>query len=216
MDSFHRNAALVLSHGSCAGTPVGIGDSAQDILIRNLPALLFLPLLQHLIDDLALFETAVADGGQDRIPVPESISVHHLFHKFRFPKLCPVDSLGLAVALDHLLAPDDIVLFHLGLKPLVDLCLSLGALYNLQPIPAGPLGILGSDNLDLVAVLNHIFDGNQLSVHPCAHHLIAHRAVDGVGKINGGRTAGKGFHIPRRGKAVHAVREQIQISLNHA
>ena len=49
------------------------------------------------------------------------------------------DSLGLAVAVHHLFAPENIVLLELGLEPLVDLILSLGALYNIQPVRLGPL-----------------------------------------------------------------------------
>ena len=70
----------------------------------------------------------MADGGQNGLPVLESIAGHDLFHVLRLADLRPVDPLGLAVALDHVAAPDDIVLLHLVLEPLIDLVLGLGAL----------------------------------------------------------------------------------------
>ena len=97
----------------------------------------------------------------------------------------PVNTLGLTVAFYLVPASDDIVFLHLALEPLVNFILSLGALHNTQPVPAGPLGVLGSDDFQLVAVLNHIFNGHQLAVDPGSHHLIAHGAVYTICKVNG-------------------------------
>ena len=157
----------------------------------------------------------MAHGCQHRIPVLKGVPGHYLFHILRFINVRPVDTLGLAVAVDHLAASDDIFLLHLGLKPLVDLGLGLGALYNIQPVPAGALGVLGGNHLDLVPVLDHIVNIDQLSVDSGSHHLVAHGAVDGISKINGRRTAGQCLYIAGRSKAVNAVGKQIQIALYH-
>ena len=79
-----------------------------------------------------------------------------------------------AIALNGVTAPDDIVILHLVLKPLVNLILSLCALNNVQPVPAGAFGILGSEDFQLVAVLDYVLYGHQLAVHPGPHHLVAH------------------------------------------
>ena len=58
-------------------------------------------------------------------------------------------------------AADDIILFHLGLEPLIDLIFSLCAVYHFQPVAAWSLGILGGDDLNTVSILDLIFNRNQ-------------------------------------------------------
>ena len=142
MDTFHYDSASGFSNRSFAGSAARIGNSLKHILIRDLPLQLLLPLLHHLVDDLTLLQAAVSDGGKNRIPVLKGIAVHYLFHKFRLSYLAPVNALGLTIPFNGLSAPDNIVLLHLILKPLIDLVLGLGALDNIQPVSAGALGIL--------------------------------------------------------------------------
>ena len=138
----------------------------------------------------------MSNGCQNGIPILIGIPVHDLFHEFGLADIRPVNALGLTVAFYLVPASDDVVFLHLALEPLVNFILSLGALHNTQPVPAGPLGVLGSDDLQLVAVLNHILNGHQLAVDPGSHHLITHSTVYTICKVNGGGTAGQGFYIP--------------------
>mgnify|MGYP000700504014 CR=1 FL=1 len=169
---------------------------------------------QDRADLCAGFQAAVADGCQHGIPVLKGIPVHNLFHKLRFSKLRPVDALGLAVALYRLTAPDDVVLLHLGLKPLVNLVFGLGALYHLQPVAAGTLAVLGGDNLDLVAVLDHIINVYQLSVDARAHHLVSDSRVDRVSEVDRRGAAWQCLYVSGRCKTVHAVGENIEVALD--
>ena len=63
------------------------------------------------------------------------------------------------------LAFQNIIFLQLFLKPLIDLVLRLGALYHLQPVTAWPLGVLGSDDLNAVTILDPVLNGNQLAVY---------------------------------------------------
>ena len=155
----------------------------------------------------------MSDGGEHRIPVLVGVALQNLINIFRLVQLGEINALCPAVPVNHIPAPLDIVRAELCLEPLVDLVLRLGRADELQPVTAGSPGVLGGDNLHPVAVLDDIVDIDQLSVDAGAHHLVAHRAVDGVGEIDGGGSAGKILHVSRRCKAVYAVLEQIQIAL---
>ena len=157
----------------------------------------------------------MADRCQHGIPVAERIALHNLILIFRLINVGIDDSLGLAVAVHHLFAPENIILLELGLEPLVDLILSLGALYNIQPVPARPLTVLGGNDLHLVAVLNDIINVHQLAVHPRSNHLVSYRAVDGVCKVNGCGTTWKILDIAGWSETVNAVGKQVQIALDH-
>ena len=111
---------------------------------------------------------------------------------------------------------DDIILFHLGLEPLIDLIFCLCAAYQLQPVAAWSLGILGGDDLNTVTILDLIFNRNQFSIDSGAYHLISYRTVDGISKINRSRAAWKSLYITGRSETVNTVREQVQITLYHA
>ena len=167
----------------------------------------------HLVDHLALFQSAVAYGGQHGIPVPEPVFPHNRACVVILQQLGKVHAPGLAITVQQLLALDDIVFLQLALEPLVDLVLGLGALHHVQPVPAGALGILGSDDLYPVPVLDFIIDGHQLVVHPGAHHLVAHRGMDAVGKIDCRGACGQVLHLPGGREAVYIVGKQIQVVL---
>ena len=76
----------------------------------------------------------------------------------------------------------------------------------------GPLGILRRQNLNSVAVLYFIVNIDQFSVYSCPYHLIAHGAVNRIGKINRRGTVWQVLYISIRSKTVHIFREQIQIT----
>ena len=153
---------------------------------------------------------------KNRIPVFKGIAVHYLFHKFRFGKVRQVNAFCLTITVNGITAADDIILFHLGLEPLIDLIFCLCAAYQLQPVAAWSLGILGGDDLNTVTILDLIFNRNQFSIDSGAYHLISYRTVDGISKINRSRAAWKSLYITGRSETVNTVREQVQITLYHA
>ena len=214
VDALHHNAALGL--GDVHLVPGCFRHLLQHHLVGELLLVLLAVLLHEPVHHLALLQPAVADGRQHRIPVPEAVLLLDDLLILWLHDVGQIDGLGLAVAGDELLAPDDVVLLELLLKPLIDLVLGLGALDNVQPVTAGPPGILGGEDLDPVSVLDLVVDVDQLAVDPGSHHLVAHRAVDGVGEIHRRGAGRQALHIPARGKAVDVLREEIQISLEHA
>ena len=158
----------------------------------------------------------MSDRCQHRIPILKSITFHYLFHKFRFGKFRQINTFCFTITVNGVTAADDIILFHLGLEPLIDLIFSLCAVYHFQPVAAWSLGILGGDDLNTVSILDLIFNRNQFSVDSCANHLISHCTVYRISKINRCGAAWKSLYITRWGEAVNAVRKQIKIALYHA
>ena len=145
-------------------------------------------------------------------PAPETVFLLHNLHIFRFQDIRQINGLTPAVRSNQFLTADNIIFLKLFLKPLVNLVFRLSALDNIQPVPARSLGILGRQYLDPVSVLDLIINVDQFPVHTGSHHLIAHRAVNRIGKIHRRRTVWQVFHIPIGGKAVYVLREQIQIA----
>ena len=143
----------------------------------------------------------------------ETIFSQHFLLVFRLVDVCKVDSLRLAGRHEKLLAARNIFFLQLTAEPLVDLILRLGTLYDVQPVTAWSLGILRSDNLDPVTVLDDIIDRNQLSVGFCTDHFVADRGVNAVRKINRRRPVRQVLDIAGRCKAEYRVRKKIQITL---
>ena len=176
----------------------------------------FLVLLLQPVDHLAFLQAAVPDGRQHSVPVAEPVFLLHDLLVLRLQDIEQFDIFTAAVGCDQLLAADDIIFFKLFLKPLIDLVLGLRALDDIQPVPARSPGILGCQDLDPVAVLDLVIDIDKLPVYPGADHLIAHRAVDGVGKIHRCGTVRQILHIAVRRETVHIICEQVQVAFEQA
>ena len=210
-DPAHQDPALGLCHMNLL---VGaVIDLAQDqLLCQFLLVLLFVFLLEA-VHHLALLEPAVPDCRQDRVPVPEAVFFLDHLLVLRLEHIRHIDGFHPAVGRDQILPPDNIFFLKFLLKPLIDLGFCLGALHDIEPVPAGPLGILRGQHLNAVPVLDLVINGHQLSIHPGSHHPVAHRAVDGIGKVYGCGAVGQAFHIPVGSEAVYILRKQIQIAL---
>ena len=76
------------------------------------------------------------------IPVTKAVLRKYFLNKLRLIYLSKLDILCLTVCGNNILAFLDIVLFKLCLKPLINLSLSLCALYNIQPVTAWSLRVL--------------------------------------------------------------------------
>ena len=68
--------------------------------------------------------------------------MHYRFHILWLGIYAWFKALGLGILIQHVLTLQDIIFLQFFLKPLVDLILSLCALYDLQPVTAGALRIL--------------------------------------------------------------------------
>ena len=188
-------------------------DGLHDLRIGDRFLLRLLILFQHLVHDLAFFQATVSNGCKNRLPVTEAVFAENAFLIFRSDHLCLRNSLHLTVLGNDFLTLYNVLFLEFRLKPLVDFILCLGTLDNVQPVTARSLGVLGRDNLNPVAVLDHIVNGYQFSVDSGADHFIAHGTVDTVRKVNGIGTVGQCFHITARCKAVDTLGEQVQVAL---
>ena len=152
------------------------------------------------------------DSRQNRIPVTESILSLDDLQILGLHQICLGQRLGLAICGDQFFSADDIFFLKLMLKPLIDLVLCLRTLYNIQPVTARSFGILRSQNLNPVSVLDLIVNIDQLAVDTGSYHLVAHRTVDRIGKIHRSRTIWQVLHISVWSKTIHIFCKQIQIA----
>ncbi len=185
----------------------------QDLRIRQMCLMILLVELQQLIGDLPFLKTAVSDGGQNRIPLPKAVFAQHGIHILRLDELLLLESLGFAIVLERFLSADDVLFLLVLFEPLIDLRFGRSALADVQPVKAWTARVLRRHDLDPVAVLNDVIDGHQLPVDSGSHHLVADRGMNRIGKIDGRRPGREILHLAPRRKAVHAVREKIQIAL---
>ena len=84
---------------------------------------------------------------------------------------------------------------------------------QLQPIPAGAVGLLRGDYFHDLAVFQLIIDGHHPAVDFGAHHPVAHRRMDGVGKIDGRGPLGQVDHIALWRKDKDLVAEQVHLDV---
>ena len=138
----------------------------------------------QLVDDLALFHAAVSDGRQKRFPVPETVLAQDDFLIGRFHQVGELHAMSLGVRDDQLSSLGNVVIFILTLEPLVDLVPGGSALCNCEPVQTGTLGRRACQDLDAVAVFDLIIDRDDLVVDSGTDHTVAHRCVDGIGKID--------------------------------
>ena len=211
IDTFNHNAALGFADADFLF--LRLTDGLHDLRISDRFLLRLLILFQHLVHDLALFQTAMSDGCKNRLPVAEAVFTENTFLVFRFDHLCLRNSLHLTVLSNHFLALHNVLFLEFRLKPLIDLILCLGTLDNVQPVAARPLRVLGRNDLNPVAIFNHIVNRHQFSVNSGTNHFISNRTVNAVGKVNGVGAVGQSLHVTARRKTVHALREQVKITL---
>ena len=190
-------------------------DLLKDLFVGQMLLVILLEELEHLVDDLAFLESAVPDRRHHGIPVAEAVFAHDRFLVLRLHDIGHRDALCFAVRRHQLAAALNILFLLFLLKPLVDLVFGRSALGDVEPVQRRALGILARQNLDLVAVLDHVVKRHELAVDARADHLVADRGMYGVGKINRRRACRQVLHFAARREAVDALGEQIQIALDH-
>ena len=165
--------------------------------------------LAHTVDDLSLLEGPMSHRRKHGLPILESVFFHHGLLVPGRQYIRRIQGFRLTVSLNQLPSLDDIILFQLIFKPLVDLIFGLRALYHVQPVTARSLGVLGSHDLHPVAVFDLVINCHQLTVDSCPDHPVAHRAVHIIGKINGCRACRQALYVTRRGKAEYRVGKKV-------
>ena len=69
--------------------------------------------------------------------------------------------------------------------------------------------LFGRENLDDLAVFHLIVDRHDALVDFGPHHAVTNRAVDGIGKVDHGRTARQADHVALWGKYKHLFRRKV-------
>ena len=169
-----------LDHNSALGllfrhlTRLLFSNAVQNILVCDRKGMVFLVVLIHPVYYMAFLESAVSYCGKTGVPVTETIFSEDFCLILRSVYLVKINSMGLGIVYQSVFSLEDVLLLKLTLKPLIYLILCLSALYNLKPVPARSLGVLGSDNLQSVSILDDIINRYKLSVDLGTHHLVTH------------------------------------------
>ena len=165
INALHHNAAL--RTGRFPAFPAPAGSSIfhavachllQDICIRQDMLAVLPAVFLHLIDNLAFLQASMANRCQHRIPVTEAILAHNAALVRSLVQFRPVDALRFAILRQQILAPGNVLFLKFTAEPLVNLILGLGALDNIQPVPARAPGILGSQYFNPVPILDDIIN----------------------------------------------------------
>ena len=106
---------------------------------------------------------------------------------------------------------DDVLFALFLLEPLLDFGAGLIGFADIQPVAAGTLGGLGGQNLHNIAVFEGCVNIGDAVVDFCAHHGVADAGVNGVGKVDGGRTCRQGNDTSLGGKDEHFVVKHIDL-----
>ena len=204
MNAFDNNRAVALCcHIFCRNFRFCLCQLFKYFFVGKQFFVGFLLLFHKTVDNLTFFQTAVSDCRTDRIPVSETIFFNNFFNKFRFCYITEHYTLGFGIAADCFFAFNDVFFFKFCLKPLINLIFCLGTFYNIQPVTARSFGVLRSNNLDPVAVLNNIINIHKSSIGSCADHLIADCRMNTVGKVYRCGTVWQALDIARRRKTIN-------------
>lgn len=139
---------------------------------------------------------------------------HHILHLLLFCQigeefflllLGQADGAAPEFLLQLLPSGGDVLLPLLLLEPGPDLVAGLAGLDHLEPVTVRALGIAG-DDLDDHAGFHHCVDGHDASIHLGAHHAVAHRRVNGIGKVDDGGAGRQADNIALGGEYKHFLR----------
>ena len=122
-----------------------------------------------------------------------------------------VQQIGLQLALQILLAADDVFLTAFLLEPLLDLVACLRCLDHLEPVALRTVGLLGGDDFDNIAVLQIVVDRCNSAIDLTSGHAVADSGMNAVGKVNRRRTGRQVDDIALRGKYEYLVRKQVDL-----
>jgi len=190
---------------------VYLGQILHRLILLGLGSLELLPLFLELGQAVGNGHAAVADGGVQLLRVvlahPAGAAVNKGIQLVvRDDDHLPAQLLGQGVpSLLDILLPA-----HL-LEPVADLALGFAGAHDLEPIAAGALVCRAQQHLNDLAGRHHMVDGHHAVVHLAAHHAVAHRRMDGVGKVDAGGAGGQVDDITLGGKGEHLFRQQVAL-----
>ena len=167
----------------------------------------------NLIDDLGQHNAAVADGRVQLIDRVERELVERvLLHLFVLIEAV-IQQVGTQLAVEILLAVDDIFLAAFLLEPLLDLVARLGGLDDLHPVTARTVCLLGGQDLDNIAVFQLAVDRCDTAVQLAAGHAVADCRVNRIRKVDRRCTCRHVDHIALGRKDEYLVREQVNLDV---
>ena len=211
-DTFHHDTAfaLILFHRFCIN---GLFKCFQRIFRSLCFAFFFQIFIFQTVYDLTFFQTAVTNSRQQCIPCFEIIFDNNDFHPFRTQQIVRLEAFFLQIRQNHFTAANDIFFLFLLLEPLFDLGSCLCRFNYIQPVPVRAFGVLGSNDLNDVTILDLMIDGNNFIIYPCADHLIADCRVDHICKVNGCGILCQLDNIALRCKCIHLCGEDVEVLL---
>ena len=165
------------------------------------------------IYDLTFLQTTVTNGSKQSIPCLEIVFHNNDFHPFRTQQIIRLEAFFLHIRQHHFAAADDIFFLFLLLEPLFDLGSCLSRFDQIQPVSVRAFGVLGSDDLNNIPILDPMIDGNDFIIDPCADHFIADCSMDHICKVDRRGILCQLDHIALGCKCIHLGREDIEVLL---
>ena len=170
-------------------------------------------IILNLIDDLGQHNATVADGRVQLIDRVERELVERvLLHLFVLIKAV-IQQVGTQLAVEILLAVDDIFLAAFLLEPLLDLVARLGGLDDLHPVTARTVCLLGGQDLNDIAVFQLTVDRCDTAVQLAAGHAVADCGVNCIRKVDRRCACRHIDHIALGRKDEYLVREQVNLDV---
>ena len=124
-----------------------------------------------------------------------------------------VEQVRAKLAVELLLAADDVLLAAFLLEPLLDLVARLGGLDDLHPVTARTVCLLGGQDLNDIAVFQLAVDRCDTAVQLAAGHAVADCGVNRIRKVDRRCTCRHVDHIALGRKDEYLVREQVNLDV---
>ena len=168
-------------------------------------------LVAHAAECLGRRQAAIADGGIHIVQRVEGQLAQQRRQQLRSLHERRVHAPAPQLALEAGLAVRDVLLALFLFEPLLDLCARLIGVADVQPIAARPLGGLGGQDLNDVAVSERLIEAGDPVVDLRADHGVADAGVDCIGKVDRRRAGGQAHDLALRGEDEDLVVEHIDL-----
>ena len=158
-------------------------------------------------------KTAVPDGGKHFIHRVAAVAPGQRLHELVIFLIGDGHQIAAQLMLKRGAAFLDVFLPAFLFEPVADLVFGLAGLDNVQPVPAGAAVFRAGDDLDDLAGDHLMVDGHDAVVHLGPHHAVAHRGMDGIGKINDRCTRGQVDDIAPGREGKDLLGEQVALDI---
>ena len=136
-------------------------------------------------DDLLRRNAAASDRRVEIIQIRKREFPQNRIDIFRFQQRRQADRLSLRLIIEHLLAVGDVLVLQFLLVELPDFRLGLRGFDDFEPVTAGSLAVLLGDDFHKVTRVERRIQRHDSAVDLRADALVADRAVDAIGKVEG-------------------------------